>query len=987
MKKIIALLFLFLIVFSPATRVNATNKTIIEAQSIAKKEYEEVENGAINESSTFANIVIFIKFADETSYTAPYDYDHYENLFNSLTNASLKSYYLEVSYNQLTIESYIVNDGTTMIYYQDINDRSYYELYDETTNPNGFGGTSGDSQSDREHALLKRAVDFVEDNNYISDGINLDVNDDGDIDSITFMVSGEDDGWNNLLWPHKWDLSTYYNYSAGEYYPEAPMINGKYAYTYTFELLGNSTSYDIKVDVGVLSHETFHLISAPDLYHYYRYLNIEPVGDWGLMDGTTDISSHMLGYMKEMYGNWIQSVDEITESGTYTLAPMADSADNLYKINLGYSNEYIYLEYRVQEGLYEINLPSQGLLIYRIDLDYFDEGNVQGYYNTSGVPQDELFIFRPGISSDILPIIFPELDDEYVDEDGDIDNAAISNNNLHDEMGNNTDIPMFYSDGTLMDIKIYNVIEHDGVVTFDVYLPPRLELVSEIEIPAGTELYLYDGAGFEYRLNITNVPSNALVYYTLDGSVPSESSTLYTGGIINFDETSKHIRASVYIDGILVSSLEKEYNFVSDIETTHNPYGNRENITWYLDLEDDLSTYDLSFYSNCELEVDYDYVYLTDSSETLTYTGTQMANLDLSYNEDIIIQFISDEYLDDYYGFYVEVDLLIDVLVDINGVDTYDLEVYGSYIELGAELTGDNASQYTLEIIGTVDPDVLGVYVITYNALDSNLDIIRTDVRTVTVVDTTAPEVTIVGDDVVILELLDTYTDSGVTYIDNYDTVLDYEVTNNVDTSAVGSYLVTYVVTDSSGNETTLVRTVHVSDVIAPTASLIPSIDTVYVDEEYIDNAIAFSDNYYIASGISVDIVGSVDTSTVGTYIIEYTVTDPSGNYVVLYRYVNVIEREVINEVEFVLGKTLTTIKIGEEFTPASCSLGGELADYASSCEVDLSEVDTSTPGTYRVIYSTEIDDETYTKISYVFVYDPVNIIVWYYDKSREGYL
>ena len=140
------------------------------------------------------------------------------------------------------------------------------------------------------------------------------------------------------------------------------MINGKYAYTYTFELLGNSTSYNMQVDVGVIAHETFHLISAPDLYHYYRYFNIQPVGHWGIMEGTTDVPSHMLGYMKEMYGNWIQSVDTITQSGSYTLYPLSESADNLYKIDLGYSNEYLYLEYRKATGLYESHLPGSGLL-------------------------------------------------------------------------------------------------------------------------------------------------------------------------------------------------------------------------------------------------------------------------------------------------------------------------------------------------------------------------------------------------------------------------------------------------------------------------------------------------------------------------------------------------------------------------------------------------------------------------------------------------
>ena len=763
------------------------------------------------------------------------------------------------------------------------------------------------------------------------------------------------------------------------------MINGLYAYTYTFELLGNSTSYNLKVDVGVLAHETFHLISAPDLYHYYRYFNIEPVGDWGLMDGTTAISSHMLGYMKEQYGKWMNSVDEITESGTYTLAPLADSADNLYRIDLGYSNEFIYIEYRFQEGMYEQYLPSSGLLAYRVDFDYFDDGNVQGYYNNSGIPRDELFIFRPGIDINTLPFIFPENDVEGKDEDGDIDNAAISNNNTYSEMGNDTDIAMFYSDGTLIDIKIYNVVEQDGIITFDIYLPPRIELISEIEIPEGTELYLYDGAGFEYRLNITNIPSNALVYYTLDGTTPNDGSTLYDGGIITFNASSNVVKAAVYIDGVLTSNLIKEYNFVMDIESNHNPYGDDQDITWYLDLADDFSTFELNFFSNSFLEDNYDYLYIIDTTKTIEYTGDELSNLDVSYDEDIIIQFVSDQNEDGFYGFYVEIDLLIDVQLNILGERIITLEVYDEYTELGAELTGDNAFQYTLEIIGTVDSNVLGEYVITYNVLDNNMQVIKTGNRTITVVDTTAPEIVLNGEQIIDVPIFGEYIDEGVVYADNFDTVLAYEYENNVDTDIIGTYRVKYTVTDLSGNVTIVIRTINIVDTTPPTATLLPGIDTIYVGEEHILESIKCLDNYYHAFTIVVN--GTVDTSVAGIYVIEYIATEGGGNSVMIYRIVNVVERVVREEVEFVIGKSVNTIKLGEAFVPASCSLGGEFADYAYTCQVNTSKVLNDIPGTYRILYYVEIDDVIYSKISYVFVYNPDDTLVWYYDKSREGYL
>ena len=165
--------------------------------------FSDVSFVNLNEVDSFSNVVIFIKFSDEESYQAPFEYEYYDSMFNGVDVVSLRDYYLEVSYNKLTIDSYLVNDNSEIVYYMDSHNRSYYEPYDETTNPNGY---SDNNKAEREHALLKSAIDYVDLNNLIDDSIVLDSNSDGDIDSITFMISGEDNGWNTLFWPHKWNL-------------------------------------------------------------------------------------------------------------------------------------------------------------------------------------------------------------------------------------------------------------------------------------------------------------------------------------------------------------------------------------------------------------------------------------------------------------------------------------------------------------------------------------------------------------------------------------------------------------------------------------------------------------------------------------------------------------------------------------------------------------------------------------------------------------
>ena len=84
------------------------------------------------------------------------------------------------------------------------------------------------------------------------------------------------------------------------------------------------------------------------------------------------------------------------------------------------------------------------------------------------------------------------------------------------------------------------------------------------------------------------------------------------------------------------------------------------------------------------------------------------------------------------------------------------------------------------------------------------------------VIDTTAPEITLVGNDIETIEVGATYTEQGATATDNYDTTLTVVVGGDtVDTAIVGTYSVTYNVSDVSGNEATEVtRTVTVTEVL-----------------------------------------------------------------------------------------------------------------------------------------------------------------------------
>ena len=314
------------------------------------------------------NLVVYIRFSDDTEFTTPRQ--DFDNKFNPSTGVSLKSYFREVSYDNLIISSIHspACDLTTNLSYKDSHPRNYFQPYNETTNPNGYtGGSDGTDRNAREDQLLADAITWINNNSPVPASANLDGNGDGDLDNVSFIVRGNSGAWNELLWGH-----------GSSIYSKNVSVNGKRVNGCTF-IPENQT------DVRTLSHEMFHLLGAPDLYHYTNMGVINPVGYWDLMEYG---SGHMLMYMKWKYSNnkWISTIPEITATGTYTLNPVTSPVNNCYKIASPYSIfEYFVVEYRNKSGTFETNVPGSGLIVYRIDTR--QTGN---YYEL-----DEVYIYRP----------------------------------------------------------------------------------------------------------------------------------------------------------------------------------------------------------------------------------------------------------------------------------------------------------------------------------------------------------------------------------------------------------------------------------------------------------------------------------------------------------------------------------------------------------------------------------------------------------------
>jgi plastocyanin len=81
--------------------------------------------------------------------------------------------------------------------------------------------------------------------------------------------------------------------------------------------------------------------------------------------------------------------------------------------------------------------------------------------------------------------------------------------------------------------------------------------------------------------------------------------------------------------------------------------------------------------------------------------------------------------------------------------------------------------------------------------------------------DTTPPVISLLGSSTINLNVGDTFTDPGVTANDDVDGDVTLSITASgiVDTSTAGTYVITYSVTDTAGNTTTVDRTIVVSTV------------------------------------------------------------------------------------------------------------------------------------------------------------------------------
>jgi PKD repeat protein len=218
------------------------------------------------------------------------------------------------------------------------------------------------------------------------------------------------------------------------------------------------------------------------------------------------------------------------------------------------------------------------------------------------------------------------------------------------------------------------------------------------------------------------------------------------------------------------------------------------------------------------------------------------------------------------------------------GNSTVFAEVSKPYIDSGViandNIEGNISAKY--ETIGSVDVSKVGPNTLKYIVRDLYGNVSDTLIRTVFVIlNQTGPSLVLDAPINVYVEVYNKFTEPGFTARDNQGNLINNQVvvTTNMDTAVLGNYSRVYTVTDAFGLRAIAQRSVTVGDstrpVIAPKGN--PYVHQVGTALD-LNSVVTVTDNYWPRSFINLEIQGSVDVNSVGSYNVAYKARDNSGN-------------------------------------------------------------------------------------------------------------
>ena len=257
-------------------------------------------------------------------------------------------------------------------------------------------------------------------------------------------------------------------------------------------------------------------------------------------------------------------------------------------------------------------------------------------------------------------------------------------------------------------------------------------------------------------------------------------------------------------------------------------------------------------------------------------------------------------------------------IITLNGQAIATVNLNSTYTDAGATATDEVDGDLTSSIVttGVVNTSVEGNYIITYTVSDTSGNTATATRQVIVEGDTTAPVITILGEADVSINQYTPYIDAGATATDEVDGDLTSSIvtTGVVNTSVEGNYIITYTVSDTSGNTATATRQVIVEgDTTAPVITILGEADvSINQYTPYIDAGATATDEVDGDLTSSIVTTGVVNTSVEGNYIITYTVSDTSGNTATATRQVVVVVQNLAIGQSYQGGKIAYILQSGD---------------------------------------------------------------------------
>ena len=233
--------------------------------------------------------------------------------------------------------------------------------------------------------------------------------------------------------------------------------------------------------------------------------------------------------------------------------------------------------------------------------------------------------------------------------------------------------------------------------------------------------------------------------------------------------------------------------------------------------------------------------------------------------------------------------------ITLIGDDTIDIEVNSSYTDLGIDYGEFSSDEFNISIDNKININKLGTYTYSYTlTLKTDTTKTKTLTRTIRVVDTTKPTVTLIGEDNLTISSINDYVEQGINYSDNYDEKSN--LTKNISDLIYVSenyYKVEYSVTDSSGNETIICRYITILANLTDFSSVKLNGKTNIehdVKTNYVDSGIDFGT--FIESEFTIERTNTVNINVLGSYTYSYKLTYNSTHETFnLVRTINVVDK------------------------------------------------------------------------------------------------